>query len=120
MLFTKIIKDNKSFLRCYRRGGYCACPYLCVYYLKNDSPYNRLGISVGKKQGKAVVRNRIKRVFRAAYRLSETDFPIGYDIVFMARGEGAAADTREVMGFIKKRVIPRMNEDAAGGRRKKK
>ncbi len=119
MLFTEIIKDNKSFLRCYRRGGYCACHYLCVYYIKNDSPMNRLGISVGKKQGKAVIRNRIKRVFRAAYRLSELEFPIGYDIVFMARGEGAAADTREVMGFIKKRVIPKMNEDAKGRKKKK-
>ncbi len=120
MLFTEIMKDNKSFLRCYRRGGYCACPYLCVYYLRNDMPYNRLGVAVSKKQGKAVVRNRIKRVFRAAYRLTETSFPIGYDIVFMARGEGAPAGTNEIAAHLKKRVIPKINGDSLKKVKRKK
>lgn len=119
MLFTEIIKDNKSFLKCYRRGGFCACPYLCVYFLKNDRPFNRFGVSVSKKQGKAVVRNRIKRVFRAAYRLSETEFPIGYDFVFMARGEGAPAGSDEVRRFLVNKVIPRINEDSKGRKKKK-
>lgn len=83
MLFTTVLKDNKAFLRCYKKGRFCADSFVAAYFYPNGSPYNRLGITAGKKQGCAVTRNRIKRIVRAAYRLNEAEFPLGYDIVFV-------------------------------------
>ena len=66
MLFTTVIKDNKSFQRCYRSGRYAVCGYVCAYFYPNGTPFNRLGITAGKKLGNAVCRNRVKRIVRAA------------------------------------------------------
>lgn len=68
-----------------------------------------MGISVGKKQGNAVKRNRIKRIIRAAYRLNEDKFPIGYDIVFAGRNNISEKKTQDIESFINKRLLKKMN-----------
>ncbi|MBQ9375013.1 MAG: ribonuclease P protein component [Ruminococcus sp.] len=110
MLFTEILKDNKIFLRCFKKGSFVSCEYLTAYFISNKSPYNRLGISVGKKQGNAVKRNRIKRIIRAAYRLNEEKIPIGYDIVFVGRNNISEKKMQDIEYFIKKRLIKKIND----------
>ena len=56
-----------------------------MYVLKNEKEKNRLGISVSKKVGNSVVRHRITRLIREAYRLNEAKFCRGSDIVVIAR-----------------------------------
>lgn len=114
MLFTEIIKDNKIFLHAFRSGRYVSCGFLTVYFVKNKLPVNRFGISVGKKQGGAVQRNRIKRIFRAGCRLCETEMPIGYDLVFAARNDACEKTSTDVVRFIRKRVIPAINDYGSG------
>ena len=114
MLFTEIIKDNKIFLRCFRSGRFVSCGFLTVYFLPNKLPVNRFGISVGKKQGGAVQRNRIKRIFRAGYRLCECEVPIGYDLVFAARNDACEKSSDDVVCFIRKKVVPSMNDRGNG------
>lgn len=109
MLFTEIMKENGAFLRCYRKGRFVCDSFASVYFVPNGKPYNRLGITAGKKQGNAVKRNRIKRIFRAAYRLNEVRFPIGYDIVFVGRNDICDKKTQDIEAFIKKRVVKEMN-----------
>lgn len=109
MLFTETAKDNRIFLKCFRGGGYVCCGFVTVYYKKNDLPYNRLGISVSKKNGGAVQRNRIKRIFRAAYRECETSLPIGYDIIFAARNDACEKSSKDTAAFIRKKLVPAMN-----------
>lgn len=58
---------------------------LTVYALPNDLEYPRLGMSVGRKVGTAVRRNRIRRRLREAFRLMQHDFPRGYDLVAVVR-----------------------------------
>lgn len=105
MLFTVILKDNKGFQRCYRSGRYSVCGFVCAYFYPNGSPYNRLGITAGKKLGGAVERNRIKRIIRAAYRLNEEIMPVGYDIVFVGRNDIKDKSSEDIEGFIRNRLV---------------
>ncbi len=58
---------------------------MVLYILKNRDENNRLGITVSKKIGGAVVRNRVRRKIRECYRLLEDEMEVGYDICFVAR-----------------------------------
>lgn len=112
MLFTEILKENKEFSRAYRTGRFVSCNILTCYFKQNKLPFNRMGITVGKKLGNAVTRNRAKRMIRAAYRLNERDFPIGYDLVFVARNDIALRKTGEIENFFRERLIVQMNKAA--------
>jgi len=56
---------------------------LIVCVAQNDCGYPRLGISVGKACGNAVVRNRFKRFLREVFRLSQDRIPGDFDYVVM-------------------------------------
>lgn len=120
MLFTIALKDNKFYQRCYKKGRFCADKNVCAYFFQNRTPYNRIGITVGKKQGCAVERNRVKRIIRAAYRLNEENFPIGYDIVFLGRKDCKDASSKDIEKFIRKKLIKEMNKPERTGQRKKR
>ena len=77
MIFSESLKKNRDFQTVYKYGKSAANRYLIMYI--------RLGISVSKKVGNSVVRHRLARLIRESYRLSETRFHSGYDIVVIAR-----------------------------------
>ena len=110
MLFTTVLKENKAFQRCYKKGRFTADSILAAYYYPNGTPYNRLGITVSKKNGCAVERNRIKRIIRAAYRINEKKFPIVYDIVFVGRNNISEKKMQDVDKFINKRLLKDINK----------
>lgn len=85
MLYTEILNDNKVFLTLYKKGKFTASKYTVIYVKPNCRPYNRFGITAGKKIGNAVCRNRAKRLIRQAYRDFEIRLPVGLDIVIVAR-----------------------------------
>ena len=56
------IKENYEFRRAYKRGGALVSPYAVIYVFKTKGSRVRLGITVGKKIGKAVKRNRATEI----------------------------------------------------------
>ncbi len=79
------LKKNADFKAVYRKRRSKADKYFVMYILENDIKKNRLGISVSKKVGNSVVRHRLTRLVREAYRLHEDKFNSGLDIVVVAR-----------------------------------
>jgi ribonuclease P protein component len=102
MVNTQSLKQNHLFRRLYQRGKSAAGRYVVVYCRKNGLGYNRLGITAGTKVGHAVVRNRIRRRIREAYRLSEGQYRTGFDIVVVARTRAAEASYLDIADNLHK------------------
>ena len=96
MKFSHSLKLNHIFQRLYRTSGQ-ANGYLVLYARKNRTDTNRVGITVGKKLGHAVVRNRVRRRLREVYRLNEDKFQPGWDIVVVARTRAIYADFAQLV-----------------------
>ncbi len=75
------IKRNNDFKKVYKKGKSQVGKYLVIYTLPNHFKKNKIGITVSKKLGNAVKRNRAKRVIKEAYRLNLNSFK-RFDIVF--------------------------------------
>lgn len=113
MEFSSALKLNHIFRRLYATTGY-ANGYLVLYARRNRTQSNRVGITVGKKLGHAVVRNRVRRRLREVYRLNEHRFTPGWDIVIVARSRCIKADfgklTQAYLSLAEKAGI--LREDA--------
>lgn len=80
------IKKNEEFQYAFKNGKSFANRQLVIYYVeKKDQQHFRIGLSVGKKIGNAVTRNRIKRYLRQAFQELESNIKYPYDIVIIAR-----------------------------------
>ena len=95
MKFSSALKLNHIFRRLYGTPAQ-SNRFLALYALKNRLGQNRVGITVSKKLGGAVVRNRVRRRLREVYRLNENRFLPGYDIVVVARSRAVDATFQEL------------------------
>lgn len=80
------IKRNEEFQRIFNAGKSFANRELVIYYIKkNHQTHFRVGLSVGKKIGNAVMRNQIKRYLREAFISLEDKINPDLDIIIIAR-----------------------------------
>ena len=91
MKFTDTIKRNHEFHRLYSKGKSVVTPFLVVYTRQSRRSTNRIGFTVSTKIGCAVKRNRVRRRLREIYRLHETEFKPGTELVVVARQRAVGA-----------------------------
>jgi ribonuclease P protein component len=80
---TKRLVSGRQFEAVLARRLFASTGILLLYMAENKCGYPRLGISVGKGCGGAVIRNRLKRVLREAFRQSQGQIPPSFDYVLM-------------------------------------
>ena len=90
------IKKNEEFRAVYQSGKSFANKYLVMYVKKNESETSRIGISVSKKVGNSVVRHRVTRLLRESYRLNESKFHSGWDMIVVARASAKGRSYYEI------------------------
>ena len=79
------LRRPADFKRVYDRRRSASDASLIVYVCENQLPYLRLGLSVSRKFGGAVLRNRLRRLYREAFRLTRHEMPTGLDLVLIPR-----------------------------------
>ncbi|MBN1277406.1 MAG: ribonuclease P protein component [Deltaproteobacteria bacterium] len=100
--------NRSDFVNLNRSGRRYTTKYFVFILKQNGLGITRLGVTVSKRVGNAVKRNRLKRLIREFFRLNKPCFPHGYDVIAIAKKDASCLDLRNVneefekTGFFKR------------------
>lgn len=97
---TLSLNKNTLFKRLYYRGKAYSTPYFVLYVMRTNTKVNRIGFTVSKKIGKAVYRNRARRLMFESFRLYEPQIKPGYYMVMVARSAVLKVHFTEICGAL--------------------
>ena len=107
--FSFIKKDHilkhQEFREVFKSGKRVHTDCFIAEHTKNIDERNRLGLTVSKKVGGAVVRNRIKRLVREHFRLNRYRFSGFWDINIIAKKKAGSASSKEMLASLEKAFI---------------
>jgi ribonuclease P protein component len=107
------LRRPTDFRRVYDRRHSVSDSWLIIYACENGLPHLRLGLSVSRKYGGAVQRNRLRRLYREAFRLTRSQLPVGLDLVLIPR-RNDEPDLQTLMNCLLKLVrqlAKRLNQE---------
>jgi len=106
------LRSSADFKHVYDVKCKAADGVLLVFAASNSTPTTRIGLSVSKKHGGAVVRNRLKRLLREAFRLSQHELPAGFDLIAipLAKDRATLDAYRESLVKIVRRLTKRFDQ----------
>lgn len=94
------LKKNMEFKKVYSVGKNHWNRNFVLYTRKNNLDETRVGFTITKKHGNAVVRNRIRRQMKEAYRLNFHNVKMGYDLVFIPKKNITTISYKELEGSM--------------------
>ncbi len=104
------VRKRKDYSRIYKNGARLYSENLLVILLANDKGTRRLGVTVGKRIGNSVKRNRIKRLLREFFRLHKDSLPAGRDIVITVRKDLSAHSLQDITQELEALLIKQSAE----------
>jgi len=99
------LRKNEEFHRVFKLGKAFVGDKIVVYKLENGLSYNRVGITVSRKLGGAVERNKLKRIVREAWRAREGQLRKGFDLVLVPRMKAKTASFREIADELQQLLV---------------
>jgi ribonuclease P protein component len=111
------IRSRADFLRAQRRGQKFQTARFLIFVQRTQAPTARVGITVSKKVGGAVERNRVKRLLREVYRRHKDLFPAGLDVVFVAKREATEARVDTILEEVRLFARWAASQSAPAGQR---
>ena len=109
---TAQLRSSTNFERVYALKCKAADGVLLLFLAVNDVAVTRIGLSVSKKHGGAVVRNRLKRLLREAFRLERLSLPDGLDLIAipLAADRASLAAYRTSITGLVRRLVKRLDQ----------
>ena len=91
---------SRTFRHIQRRGHRRVGALVVVITRRGEQSWTRLGLTVSRKVGGAVTRNRVKRRLREIFRRNKASFPAGHDVVIIARKDAATASFQALQAEV--------------------